>query len=292
MKQDAFSSCHPAVNFAYFVGAIGFSMVFQHPAYVLASVFCGSICCLTLCGAKGRKTIGGMIPLWIILSLINPLFNTLGDTVLFSLWGRPYTLEALIYGMVIAGMFVSALIWFSCYNQVITGDKLFCLFGNLAPALTLLLVMIFCLVPELLRKIGQIAGARKAIGKGANKQSPLKERIADGMIILSTLTSWALEGSVVTADSMRSRGYGCAKRSSFQIYRLTGQDSALLAVIAVFCALIITASATGSTAATFIPAIDIAPISWGLPVYICYLLIPALLNLREELICHTLISKI
>lgn len=292
MRQDAFSSCHPAVNFAYFVGAMGFSMVFQHPAYVLASVLCGSLCCLTLCGAKGRKTIGGMIPLWIILSLINPLFNTLGDTALFSLWGRPYTLEALAYGMVIAGMFVSALIWFSCYNQVITGDKLFCLFGNLAPALTLLLVMIFRLVPELLRKIGQIAGARKAIGKGSNEQSPLKERIADGMVILSTLTSWALEGSVVTADSMRSRGYGSARRSTFRIYRLTGRDHALLSLIAVFCALIIASSAMGATAAAFIPVIDVAPISWGLPVYICYLLIPALLDLKEEILCYNLISRI
>ncbi len=293
MKQDAFSSCHPAVNFAYFVGAMGFSMVFQHPAYVIASVLCSSLCCLTVCGPQtGKKTILGMIPLWIILSIINPLFNTLGDTILFSLWGRPYTWEALCYGMSVSGIFVSALIWFSCYNRVITGDKLFCLFGNLAPALTLLLVMIFRLVPELLRKIRQIAGARKAIGKGANEQSPLKERIADGMVILSTLTSWALEGSVVTADSMRSRGYGSAKRSNFQIYRLTGRDRVLLALIAVFCVLIIIASATGSTAVTFIPALDIAPVSWGLPVYICYLLIPALLNLKEEFICHNLISKI
>lgn len=293
MKQDAFSSCHPAVNFTYFLGAMGFSMIFQHPAYVIAAVLCSSICCLSICGfVAGRKTIFGMIPLWIILSLINPLFNTLGETVLFSCFGRPYTLEALYYGMSIAGIFVSALLWFSGYNRIITGDKLFCLFGNLAPALTLLLVMIFRLVPALLQKIHQIAGARKAIGKGANEQSPLKMRIADGMIILSTLTSWALEGSVVTADSMRSRGYGSAKRSSFQIYRMTGRDRILLVILIFFCGLIIIAASTGQTDAAFIPALDIAPISWGLPVYICYLLIPALLNLKEELICHNLISKI
>lgn len=268
-------------------------MVIQHPAYVIAAVLCSSICCLSICGlTMGRKMIFGMIPLWIILSLINPLFNPLGETVLFSLWGRPYTLEALYYGMSIASIFVSALLWFSGYNRVITGDKLFCLFGNLAPALTLLLVMIFRLVPALLQKIHQIAGARKAIGKGANEQSPLNERISDGMVILSTLTSWALEGSVVTADSMRSRGYGSARRSSFQIYRLTGRDRILLAILIFFCGLIIMAASTGQTDATFIPALEISRISWGLPVYICYLLIPALLNLKEELICHNLISKI
>lgn len=291
MKQDAFSSCHPAVNFTFFLGALGFSMVFQHPAYLCAGVLCGCLCLLSLRGKKGGSTILSLIPLWIILSVINPLFNTLGDTVLFSLWGRPYTLEALYYGMAIAGIFVSSLIWFSCYSQVITGDKLFCLFGNLAPSLTLLLVMIFRLVPELLRKIRQISGARKAIGKGSNREQPLKQRIADGMIILSTLTSWALEGSVVTADSMRSRGYGTTGRTNFTLYRMTGRDKLLLALIFLLCALVIVSASMGSTEAAYTPTFAVAPLSWGLPVYICFLLIPTLLNLKEDYLCHSLISN-
>ena len=36
--------------------------------------------------------------LFLMLSFINPLFNTYGDRVLFTWWnGRPYTLEALAY---------------------------------------------------------------------------------------------------------------------------------------------------------------------------------------------------
>lgn len=31
MTADAFSNCHPAVNFLFFVGAIGFSVLIQHP---------------------------------------------------------------------------------------------------------------------------------------------------------------------------------------------------------------------------------------------------------------------
>ena len=34
-RYDGFSDCHPAVNFLFFVGAIGFGVVIQHPAYVL-----------------------------------------------------------------------------------------------------------------------------------------------------------------------------------------------------------------------------------------------------------------
>ena len=37
MNRDAFSRCHPLVNFLFFLGAIGFSVVIQHPAYIAAS---------------------------------------------------------------------------------------------------------------------------------------------------------------------------------------------------------------------------------------------------------------
>ena len=41
MTHDAFSRCHPAVNFLFFVAAIGCGMVIQHPAYILAGVVSG-----------------------------------------------------------------------------------------------------------------------------------------------------------------------------------------------------------------------------------------------------------
>ncbi len=34
MGRDAFSQYHPLTNFLFFVGAIGFCVVFQHPAYL------------------------------------------------------------------------------------------------------------------------------------------------------------------------------------------------------------------------------------------------------------------
>ena len=33
MERDAFSGCYPAVNFLFFLGAIGFGATIQHPAY-------------------------------------------------------------------------------------------------------------------------------------------------------------------------------------------------------------------------------------------------------------------
>ena len=292
MRSDAFSKCHPAVNFLFFVGAIGMSVVIQHPAYLLSGIITGTIYYLLLNGKKGWKTILGLFPVFIILTVINPLFNTLGATPLFHLGSRPYTLEALLYGAALASMFVIMMLWFGCYNKVLTSDKFTCLFGNLIPSISLLLVMVFRMVPNFIRKTQQIIGARKSIGKGISENATTKEKLQDGGTVLGALTSWALEGSVVTVDSMRARGYGAAKRSSFMIYRMTVTDCILLAVMLVLIGATIVAACLGQFVAEFVPAIQLAPVSWGLAAYTCYLLIPSALHIKEAIQWHISRSKI
>ncbi|MBP3673049.1 MAG: energy-coupling factor transporter transmembrane protein EcfT [Oscillospiraceae bacterium] len=292
MTHDAFSKCHPAVNFLFFVGAIGASVVIQHPAYLLAGIVTGAAYYLLLNGKKGWKMILGMVPLFVFLTAINPLFNTYGETPLFYLFGRPYTLEAFAYGAAIAAIFVVMMLWFGCYNKVLTSDKFTSLFGNLIPSISLLLVMVFRMVPNLMRKAAQIAGARKSIGKGAGDTASAKEKLNDGMTVLGALTSWALEGSVVTGDSMRARGYGAAKRSSFMIYHMTAADWLLLAGMLILLALVITAACLGQVTATFTPEFQIAPVSWGIIPYTAYLLIPTALHTKEAIQWHISRSKI
>ena len=187
--QDAFAKRHPAVNFAFFLGAIGCAVVIQHPAYVVLGIVCGCAYYLLLHRNKGLLGIAGMLPICFILIFMNPLFNTYGEHVLFWYFGRPYTLEALLYGLAIGGVFLQMLLWFGCYNAVLTSDKFTALFGNVIPALSLLLVMVLRLIPNLMRKAAQIAGARKSIGKGAAEGDTNKEKLEDGMSILGALTS-------------------------------------------------------------------------------------------------------
>lgn len=293
MRGDAFSGCHPAVNFLFFVGAIGFGATIQHPAYCAAACVCAAVYYLLLSGRKGLKMLGGMAGVFLLLSLINPLLNKSGKHVLFTWLGRPYTLEALYYGMALGAIMVVMLLWFGCYSAVLTSDKFTALFGNLIPSLSLLLVMVLRLIPNFLRKAAQIAGARKSIGKGAAEGDTTREKLEDGMSILGALTSWALEGSVVTADSMRSRGYGTAKRTSFMIYRMTGLDLGLLAAMA---ALFGIAVFIGDKSAAFTPILSIAPIGgWnllGLLAYGMFLLLPTALHIKEAIQWHISRSKI
>lgn len=288
MKYDAFSNCHPLTNFLFFVGAIGFGVVIQHPAYVLTACVCSAIYHIMLKGQKGILFLTGLIPLFAVISSINPLFNHQGNTVLFFVFGNPYTLEALLYGMIAAGMLVAMLLWFSCYSLVLTSDKFVNLFGNLIPALSLLLVMILRMIPNLMRKTAQILGARKSIGKGSGDNSTKKDKIMDGMNILSALTDWALEGGIVTADSMRARGYGSVKRSGFLVYRMTFRDISLITAMVLLTLCVWTG---GGTAAEIIPIVQLDELTWGFAAYTLFLLIPTLLHIYENFLWHISLRK-
>ena len=73
MKDDAFSKCHPLTNFLFFLGAIGFCAVIQHPIYLLLDAVGAGGYYLLLKGKKGWSLIAGLIPVFFLLSGINPL---------------------------------------------------------------------------------------------------------------------------------------------------------------------------------------------------------------------------
>ena len=291
MKNNGFSKCHPVTNFLFFLFSICFGVLFQHPAYLLAGLLCAGTYYWLLAGRKALKTLLMLLPLLLIVAAVNPLFNTRGEHVLFTLFGRPYTLEALGYGFATGAMLVITLLWFGCYNQVMTEDKFTALFGNLAPSLSLLLVMVFRMIPNLMSKAKQITNARRSIGKGA-EDAPVKEKIAHGMTVLLTLTEWAMESSIQTADSMRSRGYGTARRTSFQVYTMRRADWYLLAVTVFTAAITVWGAAAGAMTAEYTPNFSAASVSVFLPVYCIYLLIPTFIHLKEMLLCRIFISRI
>lgn len=288
MKRDAFSGCHPAVNFLFFVGAIGFGATIQHPAYCVAGCAGAALYYLMLTGRRGLKLVGGAFGMFLLIALLNPLINKSGKHILFHYFGRPYTLEALCYGMALGAIMAVMLLWFGCYSQVLTSDKFTALFGRLIPALSLLLVMVLRLIPAFTRKAKQILTARRAIGRGATGGS-LTDKAKDGTTVLSALTDWALEGSIITADSMRARGYGTGRRTNFQLYRMTVQDWTLLGLI---LGLEIAVLSAGGTQASFTPRLKITPLGWGFPVYCIFLLLPAALHIKEAIAWRISISRI
>lgn len=291
-----FASFHPAVVFAFFVCAVVLTVLANRPALQAAGVVCAAAFYLCVRGRAGWRTVAALVPVFVVLALANPLFSTRGDTVLFTwLGGRPYTAEALAFGASTAAMFVGVLLWFFSYNHVMASDRFTYLFGRLAPALTLVFTMVLRLVPTYQRKARDIAGARACVGHGV-RQDGLRERVQAGATLLSALVGWALEGSVVTADSMRSRGFGTGRRTTFARYRFGARDACLAAVLALLLAGAAAGAATGALSMDFFPALALSdPTPWGAvgcACFVAFMAAPAAIDLWEAASWRISLSRI
>ena len=285
--ESGLSLFHPWVSFIYFAAVIAGTLLFIHPVFVAVSLLCAIFASAMINGKKTVfATLGFGIPMFIFISLANPLFNHRGATILFYLFDNPVTLEAIVYGIVSAGMMFAAVIWFTCYNTVVTSDKFIYIFGRILPSIALIVSMTLSLIPRLIEQVKVIADSQRSIGLDW-KSGSVKQRIRSGARVLSILVSWALEDAVITADSMRARGYGQHKRSTFSIFRFGKKDAKMLALIIVLFAAEIFAYISGRGTMEFYPAMVFQKIDFmDIIIYFLYItlgILPAVIQIKEDL---------
>ena len=260
-------------------------MMLSHPLFSFSSLLLALLEFLYLQRGKSKNILLWYSVMFLMVLFFNALLNPLGETVLvYWLNQRPITLEALTYASVVGMNFVAVMLWFSCYNSIMTTDKI-----------TLVLTMILRLIPLLRKKTQSIVTARNCIGK-STKGDSAKDALHGGTEVLSILTSCALEDALLTADSMRSRGYVDRTHSSYQVYGWTGRDRALFISYLVAMAITLCGIIKGAASAEYFPQIcfseqDLLTIT-TLIVYSIFLSIPILIDLWEEFTWHILKSKI
>ncbi len=297
MMRDTFSTYHPAVNFLYFTLVLLLSMFFMHPVCLGISLLCAFCYSVYLKGKKAlRSNVKFMLPMLVVTALINPAFNHAGGTILTYLpGGNPLTLESIIYGIAAAVMLVTVISWFSCYNAVMTSDKFVYLFGRVAPALSLILSMTLRFGPRFKAQLKVVANAQRCLGRDVTNGS-LLQRAKHGLRILFIMVTWALENSIETADSTKSRGYGLPGRTAFSLYRFDSRDkNALLFLL--FCGgYIISGAFMGGLSWRYFPIMKGAGFTpYSVSLYFSYLalcLMPVVINIREDRKWKSIQSKI
>lgn len=295
-RQQAFGACHPAVTAVVLAAAIVLGVLARRPSYLIVNVVFAASSYRAVRGRTGLRLVAGVIPLAAIVALANPLFAALGDTILFTyLGGRPYTLEALCFGASMGATLAGTLLWFGCWNAVMTTDKLTYLLGRFAPSLALVLTMALRLVPGYERALKRFGSARSCLGEAASAGSP-SGRARHAATLLSQLTTWALESAVTASASMRARGFGVGSRSSFAPFRFGARDAALLA-FALACALVAGAGAlAGSAGLSYYPVIALPPATplsvAGLAAFAALAAMPSFVTLREAAAWRISLSRI
>lgn len=285
--KDSFSTYHPLVNFIYFLFVFLFSMFFMHPICLIISLICSFIYSINIKGKKAVKmNFLYLLPTILLTALINPAFNHEGATILtYFHTGNPLTLESLTYGLAASTMLVTVIVWFMCYNEIMSSDKFVYLFGRLIPSMSLLLSMALRFIPKFKAQIKIVVNAQRAIGKDVSNGSIIS-RAKNGLIILSIMITWALENSIDSSDSMRSRGYGLENRTAFSIYRFEKRDKLAITAILFMGIYIIIGAFTGNIKWRYFPTMKGIKIGiYQASIFILYfilLLIPVIINVKED----------
>ena len=297
MKKNEFSTFHPIVILMYFVTVIGFSMCFMHPVCLALSLLSSFSYSVMLQGKKILKfNFVYMLPLLVISALMNPMFNHEGVTIIAYLpSGNPLTLESIIYGFCACIVLVSVISWFSCFNYVMTSDKIVYLFGKIVPSLSLIFSMVLSFVPRFKVQIKTISNAQKCIGKDVSCGN-IVMRVKNGIKILSIMVTWCLENSLDTADSMKSRGYGLANRTAYSNYSFSIRDLMATLSILVLAGYVLASAVSGQIEFNYYPSLEGKEISLqNASVFTAYFLLcimPIIIDIKEACKWRALKSKI
>lgn len=252
-----FCNYHPTVLFLYFLSVILITCINLNPITVLIAFFLAFTYNAML---KGRDTVLKnlfvMPVMFLSMALINPAFNHRGVTILTYLpSGNPLTMESILFGLIASGMVLSVILFFSCFNEVITSDKIIYIFGRISPSMSLIFSMTLRAVPKFIRQFKEALKMQKITGKGQ------KNRLKSGISAMSSVLTWILEDAIETADSMKSRGYGLSGRTAYSIYSFTKRDKKAIIFLTVSLLYVVLGTSLGTLAFTCFPSIKFAEIS-------------------------------
>ena len=294
-RQTAFGHFHPVPAFVYITSLTLVTMFTSHPVILALSLAGAALFSVSLHTLREfLSDISFYPPLFIMISLTNPLFSHNGATPLFFMNGNPVTLEALWYGVDIAAMTVAVLLWCRCFSDIMTSDRVMYLIGRAAPKAALVVSMSLRFIPLFKRKWHEIKRAQ--ISMGYYSEAGFVSKLQSSARVFSALVTWALENAVDTGASMRARGGGLHGRTHISLFRFTSSDGVLLAAAVLLGGISFAGLGTGAFRFGFYPRISTPDLSArSVCLYLAFALfclIPFIIEITEALKWKYLRSKI
>ena len=290
----ALDEYNPIAIFIFFLSAAGIPMFCWDPALNVLSLVGAVLFWALLSDGNDRKSYLWFFLLFVVMSLLNPLFNHNGVTVLFVINNNPVTLEALYYGMYMSVKVIGVLFWFRSFSKLFTDDRLMYLFGTISPKISLILSMVLRSIPLFKKQSEDVQKMQRSLG--LYREENAWDNIRGGLSVFSILVTWGLENGIITADSMSARGYGIGRRTFFSRFRFRRSDAVLIAVVLLFAGVAVWAIVSGVMDYDFYPS----PTPWkwdalkvsALAAYAALAFLPAVLETGDRLKWKYLQSEI
>lgn len=222
--ENGFGSYHPYVQFCYYLFVGILLMYFNHPIFLITA--CILLIFVNISHDSGqalKKWIPILITMSTIIILLNPFLVSRGTNILFYFRGKQVTLEAFVYGITMALFIVAILIMFVSFNLILNGNRFLFIFSKILPKTAFLIMIAVRFVPLLKRRLDEISSVQQIRGMSLAEGS-MRDRVKNGMLRIQILLTWSLEEAVQTADSMKARGYGIGKKTSYIPYKMEQRD--------------------------------------------------------------------
>lgn len=275
---------HPTVLLFWFLSVIVLSVFTIDPVLQALSVF-GALSLSASLGTLKSSSIKLYCIMFLLTSFSNPIFTHEGATPILFINGTPITLEATVYGVLLAAMLVGVMAWCSAFGELLTSEKILYLFGKIMPKTALVMSAVIRFIPMLLRRY-RLVSALQAVSGGNNDQKYMS-RVKTALSSFNAVLMWSLEASVDTVNSMKARGYGVRERTSYHRFCLLKSDVSALVLCLLLTAAAVTGIACGYIGFSCYPTLtEISIPPKGALCYLAYALLaiaPTAIELKERI---------
>ncbi|KZL92032.1 energy-coupling factor transporter transmembrane component T [Clostridium magnum] len=198
---------------------------------ILGSVYIFIISIIICCKEKERfkKVILYFIPVALLLVILNMFFVSAGSTTLFYLFHKRFTLESVIYAVVMTFKLLAVIYLFIILEIMVDSDRAVSYFSSVMPKSTLMLMISFKLVPTMKNRFKSLKEIYEVRGVVFNKKKS-KEKTASYVPVLSILLEDSLEGSFDIGEAAYVRGFLSGKRSVYDRQKFCGRDFKIIAL--------------------------------------------------------------
>lgn len=218
-----FENYHPVASLIYFLFILLVGMFINNPVIQVIALLSGAFYNgINQTKRENLQDLFFYLSLFIIITITNPIFSHNGVTPLFFLNGKPVTLEAIVFGASMAIMVISVMLWFKCFNRVITSDKVIYLFGKSIPKISIIITLSLRFIPLFKKQWEKTQETQKTLGLYNSKS--VIDKIKGNILVISALISWSLDKAISTSTTMNGKGYGIYKRTNYSKFKFKRND--------------------------------------------------------------------
>jgi len=228
---------HPAVYIIYYLVLIIFAFLFNNPCYLISLLVCVSVL-ITLQGISSefKNLIRFFIPMSLLIIILNPLVSHVGVTKIYLMGNYFITLEAVTYGILMSLSLLIILLLFTSYSNAVSYQEMLYIFSKKFPNISMIIIMALRFIPLLNFRLSEVNKVFQFDQKHSNNEKKDEgkiDKLKNTAKMLAVVVSWSLEESMLTANSMKARGYGITQRTSYLSFKFRKIDYYFMVIVLV-----------------------------------------------------------